>query len=298
MKTNRTVCYFKLSAENSLTAFLTRLEKALARSLGKGKDELPFPSLARDRLTHLAGAFAPLIGPLLGMKLTPVVILDGVEHIEEADELEALRTMVWSWTEVQFVLGGTRLPNAPLRTRDCPLGKEVLQIFGDAREKIARAIHKFYLEKANAPEWDDFDDKDKRKASNFHQADFIPSQLSSLGLFMKPLVEGEERVEEFKEEQVEFLAVREHLRWLREKRLLGYAPTDDRDARNDNPDNGPLLHPALKPWDQLDPDYKENCRRAVRAIPEILVMVGLAIGRHPNVLVARDGRSPTSRRAR
>jgi hypothetical protein len=46
-------------------------------------------------------------------------------------------------------------------------------------------------------------------------------------------------------------------------------------------EKGQLLHSALKPCAQLEAEYKENNRQAVRAIPDILREAGLSIGSLP-----------------
>jgi hypothetical protein len=278
-KAHRTVCYFEIRADQGLGELFKLLEKALVQVANS--EDAVLPLSVGDHLAQKAIAFAPAIGPLLGMNPTSIVMLVGVEGITDADELEALRSMVWSWTETSFVLIGRHLPTNVNQTEDCDLRGDALVTFGPAREKIAKAIHDFYLAGATSPTWEELEEN--QRISNYYQADYIPAQLSALGLFIKPFEAGDDEEFVFEQYQVEFLATREHERWLGEKKLQGYRLAEPGEARNDNPDDGDLRHPALKPWSRLEDVYRDNCRRAVRSIPSILDRVGLSIGVSPSI---------------
>jgi hypothetical protein len=105
------------------------------------------------------------------------------------------------------------------------------------------------------------------QASNFGEA------LRSCDLTLMPATRDSAAFE-FAPDEVERLAVAEHLRWMREKKKQGYRYGERR--RDEGPDK---RHPSLKPWEALDDRDRDRDRDAIRNMPAVLRDAGLQVVR-------------------
>ena len=102
------------------------------------------------------------------------------------------------------------------------------------------------------------------KESNRSQADNIIEKLAMCNLTIAPRCTWDEPLFEFDTKEVEFLAEKEHERWIEEKI------------------KSKETHPSLLPWEELSEEEKEKDRNSVRVIPRILKKVNLKVERiHP-----------------
>ncbi len=153
--------------------------------------------------------------------------------------------------------------------------------------KLARAIHSRYLQKmrkyvtsaekeTNIPMFyypgdpgnqylTDFENlPDEIKYSNIDNAYHIPAKLLSVGYKIRHVKK------EFKsvtlhliEEEIETMAMVEHIRWSWDKRLNGWIYGNLKDNSN-------KIHPGLIPYEELEEAEKEKDRELVRLIPALL----------------------------
>ena len=108
------------------------------------------------------------------------------------------------------------------------------------------------------------------KESNYHQADFIYSQLLAIGCDIVPESSWDEPAFTFTPTELEYLAEREHERWMQERIKNGwrYGPVKDIEKK---------ISPYLVPYRLLDDEIKDYDRNTVRAIPHILAKLDLKI---------------------
>ncbi|HEY1853852.1 MAG TPA: RyR domain-containing protein [Solirubrobacterales bacterium] len=101
----------------------------------------------------------------------------------------------------------------------------------------------------------------------------IGETLARFNLGLAPLG-GPDNCERLPPEAVEAMARAEHDRWRRDLEADGWSWGTRRDpiAR---------LHPMLVGWTRLTEAEREKDRDAVRALPELLASVGLALERSP-----------------
>jgi class 3 adenylate cyclase len=137
-------------------------------------------------------------------------------------------------------------------------------------ERLAEAVHQDYCEKARergeTPDqnpsmlpWDQIPE-DLRDANRAQAAD-IPNKLRLLG-FELTAIGGSPAMElRISGEQVEALAAREHIRWMRERQANGWTYGKPRD-------NKLKRHPLLVPWEELDEEHREKDRDVIRALPQ------------------------------
>ncbi|MEZ5142233.1 MAG: RyR domain-containing protein [Acidimicrobiales bacterium] len=164
------------------------------------------------------------------------------------------------------------------RADDGGLGAEVL-------DAIARAIHRRYVtaacgehlpadEDLSLRPWDQLPATLRR--SNLDQAADIVDKLHRLGCDVVPAAPGETGEDEaafaFTAAELELLAEVEHQRWVLERRAQGWVAGEVRDV-------AARRSPHLVSWSALPDDVRELDRNAVRAIPALLVEVGLRIVR-------------------
>ena len=154
-------------------------------------------------------------------------------------------------------------------------------IMNGFRGLIARAIHNNYLAKmrysgeinradpANRS-WDTLDME--LKASNYHQADFFYSQIQAIGCDIVPIDSWDEPLFTFSDDEIEFLARREHERWMQERILNGwrFGPAKDTTQK---------ISPYLIPYHLLEDDIRDYDRNSIRAIPHILAKLDLKMVR-------------------
>ena len=144
-------------------------------------------------------------------------------------------------------------------------------------EKLAIAIHKQYNQKIleQNPDkplaWPNFSDlPDTLKYSNLRQAHSIIDKLNLMGWTIRPIDAPGKRIENINKDIVEILAVYEHEAWMDERTGTGwvYGPVKNVDKK---------ISPYLVPYGELTEDIKELDREAVRNIPDLLEMIGMAI---------------------
>jgi hypothetical protein len=112
------------------------------------------------------------------------------------------------------------------------------------------------------------------KEQNRDAARLVPRKLAVLGYVLReespadaPIV-----VLDPGDPRVEFLARREHERWLRRRQKAGwrYGPRRD-DVRK--------LHPSVLPWDELPEEVRDVDRRQILGLPAIVAAAGLTMAR-------------------
>jgi class 3 adenylate cyclase/tetratricopeptide (TPR) repeat protein len=148
-----------------------------------------------------------------------------------------------------------------------------------AIEELAKAVHELYFitavsrgetsatNKMLVP-WDELpvDVQDANRA----QVLDIPNKLRLLGYELASyggLSPAEIRISQ---QQLEELGMREHDRWMNERRNRGwtYAPVRD---------NSRKLHPLLVSWERLSEADKEKDRDVIRNIPDLIERAGLKV---------------------
>jgi hypothetical protein len=155
------------------------------------------------------------------------------------------------------------------------------QVMRGTHEILARAIHEDYLcQQAAAgvtPEqnpsmvpWDAL--SDHLKESNRQQADDIGIKLKAVHCSAAPLLNLDEPLFEFSQDEIELLARMEHDRWMTARQQDGWrhGPKKDNEAKT---------HPCLVPYEKLPPDEQDKDRNAVRQIPPLLAKVGFRVHR-------------------
>ena len=150
----------------------------------------------------------------------------------------------------------------------------------DLSEQLARLIHERWIRAAKqrktSPEstralvdWADLDEEHRR--SNRLQAADIGPKLHLVGCGIMPR-SGYDEDFAFTEPEVELLARKEQERWARTARANGWQPAGSRD-------DDQKASPYLVDWEHLPADGKDQCRDAVRDIPEILAEAGFQVVR-------------------
>lgn len=109
------------------------------------------------------------------------------------------------------------------------------------------------------------------KESNRDNVRDIPNKLTAAGYVMIAAGSNEAPVD-FPGEDLEFLASKEHARWMASLISAGwsYAPETDHAKK---------LHSSIVDWEELPEEEKEKDREMVRGIPRILTKAGYAIGK-------------------
>ncbi|RPI83537.1 MAG: ATPase, partial [Chloroflexi bacterium] len=127
----------------------------------------------------------------------------------------------------------------------------------DAAEKVHSSLRPFN----QLPE-------DEQEQNRLNVRD-IAEKLALSGYIMRPARSNEPPFE-FPGKDLEFLAEREHERWVKAKYDAGwsYSTVTDKQSRQ---------HQDLREWSQLPEDEKEKDRRMVRGIPVILARTGYAV---------------------
>jgi hypothetical protein len=149
-------------------------------------------------------------------------------------------------------------------------------LLGGRRESIARAIHLAYVrnerargrtpaDNASMVTWDDL--PETLRESNRCQADDIEAKMEAVGMRIVPLDERSSQPAKLTDDEIEILAEREHLRWMRERELQGWTYGPEKDVAT-------KTSPDLVPWEDLDEEARHKDRQAVRDIPEFLARAG------------------------
>ncbi len=147
-------------------------------------------------------------------------------------------------------------------------------LFGDAMERLARAIYeqyhidqkdKQYPDEAAMQPWGSLGEDLRR--SNREQAQQIPEKLLRIGYDFMPFSERPTTSLVLSDEQLEVLAEMEHQRWVAERLEEGWTYGNPRDPER-------RVSPYLVPWQELNEEVKGWDRNAVRKIPDLLMMAG------------------------
>ncbi|TAL62848.1 MAG: hypothetical protein EPN88_12845, partial [Bacteroidetes bacterium] len=102
------------------------------------------------------------------------------------------------------------------------------------------------------------------KYSNIDNAYHIPTKLLSIGYKIRHVQKGFKSVTlHLNEEEIETMAMVEHIRWSWDKRLNGWIYGNVKDNSN-------KIHPGLIPFEELADSEKEKDRDLVRLIPALL----------------------------
>jgi serine phosphatase RsbU (regulator of sigma subunit) len=160
--------------------------------------------------------------------------------------------------------------------------------------KIAKAVHSQYLhllrkqsflsEKGldlsrflntggnGCSELREFDDlPDEIKFSNIDNAYHIPAKLLSIGYKIKHVSAGNVPLAlHLNDDEVETMAVVEHIRWCWDKRLNGWKTGKIKNQET-------KTHPDLIPYEKLPEHEKEKDRELVRLIPALLHDIGYEV---------------------
>jgi hypothetical protein len=153
-------------------------------------------------------------------------------------------------------------------------------IHEDLVEMLARSMHHQYLVdqlRAGTPlaangsmrPWEDL--REAVREANRVLARDVGGKLAKIGATVAPRT-GASIPFEFTDQEVEWLAVREHERWCEERRSAGWRHSK---IRNDTAKR----HPSLVPWDHLSMTERSTDRQAVLGLTSVLNNVGLRIVR-------------------
>ena len=143
-------------------------------------------------------------------------------------------------------------------------------------EELAKAIHELYCAKAQGQglspstsraiqPWEEL--SEDLKDSNRAQAADIPNKLSRLGYELTPSYGLSRAKLQFTERDVEDLAIREHDRWMNERRRNGWTFGIVLDYSRKH-------HPLLVSWDHLPDMQREKDRDTVRNLPPLIEKAG------------------------
>lgn len=147
-----------------------------------------------------------------------------------------------------------------------------LKIVRSKERMLTIEMHKFYQSKETDTE--DFEDLPEYiKYSNYKQTDFLVKILTELGYSVVDKDAPGEAIDAFDEDELRFLAKREHNAWYKLKVNLGwkYGPARDNDKK---------INPNLVEWDVLDVKTKETNKRTFRNLPYLCNKVDLKIVRN------------------
>lgn len=146
-------------------------------------------------------------------------------------------------------------------------------------EELAKAIHSFYCAKAQAAgktpannsalrPWEEL--SEDVKDANRAQAADIPNKLNRLGYELSPSHGLSPSKLQLAAHEIEDLAIREHDRWMDERRQNGWTFAPSRD-------NSRKHHPLLVPWTQLSEPEKEKDRDTVRNLGPLIEKSGFRL---------------------
>jgi serine phosphatase RsbU (regulator of sigma subunit) len=161
--------------------------------------------------------------------------------------------------------------------------EESVEIKMSMVKKLARAIHSGYLRELRTRHRktnnlgfyspgmsgekyvSDFDNlPDEIKLSNIDNAAHIPIKLLSIGYNLRPVKKGYKPFAlHLSSEEIETMAIVEHIRWSWEKRLNGWTFGSLKDEKK-------RTHPSLIPYEKLSESEKEKDRELVKLIPAFL----------------------------
>jgi len=153
-------------------------------------------------------------------------------------------------------------------------------VLGGIREMLARAIHEQYLATLSrsppvqkgvpAVPWDEL--SERLKESNRLQAEDILEKIRAVGCDIVPMTDWTATSFSFSPGEVEYLAEREHVRWMNDMKNQGFSfgPLKDEQKKR---------HPLMVPYSDLPETEKEKNRDAVRMIPRYLALIDFQLYR-------------------
>jgi len=151
-----------------------------------------------------------------------------------------------------------------------------IELSGKILEDLAEAAHEIYREGLNSRGEATFaasvvyqDLPENFKEQNRQNVRDIPVKLASAGYAMVPARSNEPPFN-FPGDALEYLAEREHVRWMQVKLADGW-----KHAYKTNDDK--KLNQCLVPWSELPEEEKEKDRDMVRNIPRMLARGGYAV---------------------
>ncbi len=126
--------------------------------------------------------------------------------------------------------------------------------------------HEFYSESNDVEQFDDL--PFYIKFLNFKQNEVLIKSLGELKLDLVSMEHPSNGLEELSEEQVEYLAKRDHAEWYNSKLNLGWQYGEEKTAET---------NPNLVEWDDLKPEVKASNKRTFEVLPRLCNEVGLKI---------------------
>lgn len=153
-------------------------------------------------------------------------------------------------------------------------------VVNDALDAMARAIHEAYLasqleagqsfgDNQSITHWEDL--PPHKRLANQRAAAHLDVKLRVAGLDrVTKNPPGEPAPLPAPAHTIELLSKIEHRRWMADKYLCGYVFGPERDDAR-------LLHPDLKPWEELSEPDREKDRLNIRQMPKLLAMLGQSI---------------------
>jgi hypothetical protein len=156
-------------------------------------------------------------------------------------------------------------------------------------EIIARALHAAYVElsrkegetpatKPSMVDWDRL--PEEFKDSNRQAASYADPRMHEIGCQIVPLTDWDADLFRFTGPEVEFLAEKEHDRWVKEREAKGWKLGDRDDGRKRSP--------YMRPWSEISESVREYDRQQVRVLPRILASVDFEIVRVHYELLAME----------
>ena len=262
-----------LIEEQILSVFSSAIRQAFQTEL-----EEHYPSVGTSGNLSLLQA-APLAAMVMGIRPTPVIVIDGLKLAGPSAPLQSLADLLWAWSELKFVLsadGSDKIGrNVLLHPERYPL-REIL-INSPIRARILDgALHHFSPEPSNSSVEVSVDEIRKSLLS---LVDRIPDWLSSLGLYIDENNSDESGVHELMTEQIEYLAVREHARQLRLHQTYVCPEPYYELFSLSNIDRPSIYQVSALPWHQLSRTDKNALRDTISNIPELLRAADFGIGR-------------------
>ncbi|MBL7494099.1 NAD-binding protein [Frankia sp. AgB1.9] len=119
---------------------------------------------------------------------------------------------------------------------------------------------------------------EKYRSNNYDQARDIETKLRLIGCASARMAAAPEAFA-FTADEVERLSRWEHERWMRNRVAHGWSFGEVRD-------NDRLLHPDIRPYDELSTETKEKDAQMVRLIPDLLAGAGYRVVRFPTPAAA------------
>ncbi len=129
-------------------------------------------------------------------------------------------------------------------------------------------MHEFYNEDNDVGDFDEL--PEYIKYSNYRQADFLVKILGELGYDVVSQENNGKSIDGFSEDDLDYLAEREHNGWYKLKINLGWKYGDVKDDEL-------KINPNLVYWDDLDDEVKLSNKNTFENLPKLCRDVGLKI---------------------